>query len=258
MKKLQEILLAGALCCALALPALAQKAGPQFPFDFRPMGLSGLKGFGVTDDQIQQISQIYQSNRNNLIDLEADVAKRENDLRALLRTAQADPAQVERAVDALIEARGRLAKSTTMMMVRMRQLMTLDQWEKLSEYEGRLTALAEAPDPGTPLGPAPPPPSQPGVFRPGVGGVTAPTLIYKVEPAYSEWAKRQGIEGTVTMQAVIAPDGTVSELRVLRSLDPDLDQKAIEAVRQWRFQPGMKDGQPVPVAARIEVTFRLR
>ena len=55
----------------------------------------------------------------------------------------------------------------------------------------------------------------------------------------------------------ISPDGTASNFEVIRSLEPGLDQKAIDAVQQWRFQPGMKDGAPVTVRATIEVNFRL-
>jgi TonB family protein len=95
-----------------------------------------------------------------------------------------------------------------------------------------------------------------GVFRVG-GGVSAPQLISRVEPQYTVEACAAHIQGTVILYSVINADGTVRDLRVIRALDPGLDQNALEAVRQWRFKPGMKDGQPVAVAASIEVTFRL-
>ena len=96
-----------------------------------------------------------------------------------------------------------------------------------------------------------------GAFRPGVGGVTAPQLVYKVEPEYTEEARKAKHQGTVTLYAVVDADGRVSKVQVARSLGLGLDEKAIEAVKQWKFIPGKKDGKPVPVAASIEVTFRL-
>ena len=88
-------------------------------------------------------------------------------------------------------------------------------------------------------------------------GVTAPALISKVEPEYSESARAAKIAGTVLLYIVVQPDGHASDIRVVRSLEPSLDQKAIEAVGRWRFRPGVKDGMPVPVQATIEVNFRL-
>ncbi len=96
-----------------------------------------------------------------------------------------------------------------------------------------------------------------GVFRPGVGGVTAPQLVFKVEPEYTEEARKAKYQGTVVLYAVVDSDGMVRNVRVARSLGLGLDEKAIEAVKQWKFLPGKKDGRAVPVAASIEVTFRL-
>jgi TonB family protein len=95
-----------------------------------------------------------------------------------------------------------------------------------------------------------------GVFRVG-GGVTAPTLVFKKEPEYSEEARKAKYQGTVTLYVEVTPDGKASNIRVLHSLGLGLDEKAIEAVKQWKFRPGMKDGKPVTVQASIEVNFRL-
>jgi TonB family protein len=95
-----------------------------------------------------------------------------------------------------------------------------------------------------------------GVFRVG-GGVTAPTLLSKVEPEYSEEARRAKYQGTVVLYVEVYPDGKAHNLKVLRSLGLGLDEKAIEAVNKWRFRPGYKDGKPVAVQATIEVNFRL-
>lgn len=95
-----------------------------------------------------------------------------------------------------------------------------------------------------------------GVYRIG-GGVSAPQLVFKVEPEYSEEARKAKYQGTVVLYVVVDEKGNPRDLRVVRTLGLGLDQKAIEAVQKWRFKPGMKDGKPVPVAAQIEVNFRL-
>ncbi len=88
-------------------------------------------------------------------------------------------------------------------------------------------------------------------------GVTPPKLLYKVEPEYTEEAKAAGYEGTSVLYAEIAPDGAAHNLRTVRGPGLGLDEKAFDAVRQWKFQPGMREGKPVTVAATIEVNWRL-
>lgn len=95
-----------------------------------------------------------------------------------------------------------------------------------------------------------------GVYRIG-GGVSAPVVLVKVEPEYSEEARKAKWQGTVVLSVVVDEKGYPRDLKVLRSLGLGLDQKAIEAVEKWRFKPGLKDGKPVAVAATIEVNFRL-
>jgi TonB family protein len=96
-----------------------------------------------------------------------------------------------------------------------------------------------------------------GVFRAGAGGVTSPVLRWKKEPEYSEEARKAKHQGTVLLYVEIDPSGRATNIRVQRSLGLGLDEKAIEAVKQWKFKPGYKDGKPVLVAATIEVNFRL-
>jgi TonB family protein len=89
------------------------------------------------------------------------------------------------------------------------------------------------------------------------GGVSAPALLHKVEPQYSEEARQAGIEGRVVLYVEIDPDGRAVNPRIVRGLEHGLNKKAIEAVEKWQFRPGYKDGKPVTVAATIEVNFRL-
>ena len=95
-----------------------------------------------------------------------------------------------------------------------------------------------------------------GVFRVG-GGVSAPKRIYDPDPEYSEEARKAKYQGVCVLYVVIGPDGRTRDIRVQRTLGLGLDEKAIEAVKTWRFEPAMKDGKPVAVAVNIEVTFHL-
>ena len=89
------------------------------------------------------------------------------------------------------------------------------------------------------------------------GGVSPPSVVTKVPPDYSDEARRARFEGTAILFVVVDENGAPRNLKVLRPLGLGLDEKAIEAVSQWKFRPGMKDGEAVPVQATIEVNFRL-
>jgi TonB family protein len=89
------------------------------------------------------------------------------------------------------------------------------------------------------------------------GGSSPPSVLSKVEAGYPEEARSAKLQGTVMLSLAVNDQGRPESIKVLRSLGPGLDGKAIEAVAQWRFIPGMKDGKPVPVMATIEVNFRL-
>jgi TonB family protein len=95
-----------------------------------------------------------------------------------------------------------------------------------------------------------------GVYRIG-GGVSQPSIIKKVEPEYSEDARKAKWQGTVKLTVVIDETGHARDIKVDKQLGLGLDAKAIEAVEKWLFKPGMKDGKPVAVYATIEVTFHL-
>jgi len=95
-----------------------------------------------------------------------------------------------------------------------------------------------------------------GVFRVG-GGVSAPKEIYAPEPEYSEEARKVKQMGVVVLRLVVGPDGLPRDIQVVRALGLGLDEKAIEAVKKWRFDPAKKDGKPVAVAVNIEVNFHL-
>ena len=95
-----------------------------------------------------------------------------------------------------------------------------------------------------------------GVYRVG-GGVSNPSVLFKVDPEYSEEARKAKYSGTVTLAVVVDAEGHARDIHVVKSLGMGLDEKAIEAVEKWKFKPGMKGGQAVNVRATIEVNFRL-
>ena len=95
-----------------------------------------------------------------------------------------------------------------------------------------------------------------GVFRVG-SGVSAPKVLYQPDPEYSEEARKAKYQGTVLLWLIVDPSGRPRDVRVSRSLGMGLDEKAVEAVKQWKFEPALKDGRPVAVQINVEVNFRL-
>ncbi len=89
------------------------------------------------------------------------------------------------------------------------------------------------------------------------GDVLQPRLVRKVEPEYTQEARTAKLQGTVQLLVTIREDGSPTDFQVTQGLGLGLDQKAIDAVRQWQFKPGTKEGIPVPVIATIQVNFRL-
>jgi len=97
-----------------------------------------------------------------------------------------------------------------------------------------------------------------GYFHPGTGGVGYPSCAYCPDPKYSEEARKAKYQGTVVLQAVITPDGRAIEIQVVKGPGLGLEEKAVEAVKQWRFKPAVgPGGKAVAVVVPIEVTFRL-
>lgn len=111
---------------------------------------------------------------------------------------------------------------------------------------------------GLPDGPPGPPGARAGALSVGEGGLTPPVIIDRILPEYTPGATRSGIQGDVYIEAVITVDGAVVEPRLLYGLpDDEMNERALAAVQQWRFRPGIKDGRPVPVIATFEVNFRI-
>ena len=95
-----------------------------------------------------------------------------------------------------------------------------------------------------------------GVYRVG-HGVSAPRATYMPDPEFSEKARQAGYEGVCVLELVVDAEGMPQRIRVTHAAGLGLDEKAMEAVRQWRFTPAMKDGTPVAVHINAEVQFQL-
>lgn len=96
-----------------------------------------------------------------------------------------------------------------------------------------------------------------GPYRPG-SGVEAPRIVKEVRALYTDDARRRGIEGDVVLEVIVTRTGSVDQVRVVRGLGAGLDQNAIAAVRQWKFDPARRQGAPVDVVVEVSVEFRMR
>jgi periplasmic protein TonB len=96
-----------------------------------------------------------------------------------------------------------------------------------------------------------------GPYRPG-SGITPPSITREVKPEYTQEARRRGIAGDVIVEIIVRSDGSVGQVRLLQGLGAGLDQRAMEAVRQWRFSPAHRYGTPVDVVVEVAVEFKLR
>ncbi|MFN2239555.1 MAG: energy transducer TonB [Thermoanaerobaculia bacterium] len=90
------------------------------------------------------------------------------------------------------------------------------------------------------------------------GNVQPPKVVLRVEPDYTEDARKARLQGIVIIEAIIDTEGNVTQARILKGLAGGLDRSALEAVRKWKFEPGRKEGKPVPVIFDLMVRFRLQ
>jgi TonB family protein len=136
---------------------------------------------------------------------------------------------------------------------------TLSQGAGTGGGAGTGTGSGIGPGTGSGLGPGSGGGTGGGIYRPG-NGVTLPTVLHEERPQYTSDAMRAKVQGTVLLECVVRPDGSVGDVQVVRSLDPTfgLDAQAVNAARKWRFRPGTRLGEPVSVLVSIELTFTLR
>jgi TonB family protein len=96
-----------------------------------------------------------------------------------------------------------------------------------------------------------------GPYRPG-SGIEPPRLLREVKADYSEEARQRGIRGDVVLEIVVRRDGSVGDVKVLQGLPGGLNDRAVQAVRQWRFSPAHRQGAAVDVIVEVAVEFKLR
>jgi TonB family protein len=146
-------------------------------------------------------------------------------------------------------------EAATTMSLYSNLLKQINRPDEAASLQARVTALRQTSRPdGKPLSASVS--STSGPYRVG-GGVTAPMLLYKLEPEYSEEARAAKYQGSVLLYVEVGPDGSAHNMHVVNGIGMGLDEKAMDAVSQWKFKPGTKDGAPVTVIANIEVNFRL-
>jgi TonB family protein len=122
---------------------------------------------------------------------------------------------------------------------------------------GTGTGVGIGPGDGSGVGPGSGGGTGGGPFRPG-SGIEAPRLLREVKADYTEEARRRSLQGEVVLEIVVTRNGTVGDVRILRRLGSGLDERAIQAVRQWRFAPATRTGVPVDVLVEVAVEFNLR
>jgi TonB family protein len=89
-------------------------------------------------------------------------------------------------------------------------------------------------------------------------GVTSPKAVFNPDPSYTDSAAKKKIHGEVLLKLVVTADGKARDVKVVRGLEDSLDRQALTTVSTWRFEPGTKDGKPVPVEINVEVTFNVQ
>lgn len=105
-------------------------------------------------------------------------------------------------------------------------------------------------------GPLPQTPSEL-VYERQTAGMTHPNPVYQPAPEYANGPRRKKIQGNVLLSMIVTADGTVRDPQVTQSLDKDLDKKAVECVKKWRFEPATRDGKPVAMRVVVAVSFHL-
>ena len=141
--------------------------------------------------------------------------------------------------------------AATILELHAQLLRTQSKPEEAGEFGERAHAIRRVRAAAGPIRP-----SASGVSKIG-NGVSAPSVLQKVEPEYSEAARLARYKGAVVLGLDVGVDGTAQNLRVVRGLGLELGEKAVEAVRKWKFRPAMRNGEAVPVMATVEVNFRL-
>jgi TonB family protein len=209
-----------------------------------------IKQLQLSEDQISQIELRFLNHRRELVGLNEELKSLELRMKTLMQSEHPDDAQILVQTEHVAQTRASLEKAYASLMLAVRKELTREQWAKLEEIqELRFASIVH----GMPsdMGSA-----EEGVYS--VKGVIPPKAIYQVMPSYTDEAREKRIEGLILLQVFVRKDGTVGDVKVLKGLGYGLDESAIRTItKQWRFEPGTVNGQPVDIKATIEVSFRL-
>jgi TonB family protein len=170
-----------------------------------------------------------------------------------------DPPPIEELTIPALTQASALEVLTGALDAKLAPVSTLSQGSGSGGGAGTGSGTGSGPGTGSGLGPGSGGGTGGGVYAPG-NGVTTPIALDQVKPQYTSEAMRARIQGTVWVECVVQPNGVCSDVHVVRSLDQNfgLDREAVKAAQQWRFRPGTRLGQPVPVLVTIELSFALR
>jgi TonB family protein len=209
-----------------------------------------VKQLQLSEDQISQIEQRFLNHRRELMGFNAELKSHEQKLKMLMQSEPPDDAQVLAQTELIATTRAALEKAYASMMLSIRKELTKEQWQKLEEVrELRNVSI---------IGGMHPEPGLPGEDVYSVRGAKPPKVIYQPMPSYTEEARQKRIEGLILMQVFVRKDGTVGDAKVLKGLGCGLDESAISTItKEWRFEPGTVNGQPVEIQATVEISFRL-
>jgi TonB family protein len=208
-----------------------------------------VKQLQLSEDQIDQIEKIFLNHRREIATFNEDLKGQELRLKTLMQSERPDDAQILAQSDIVAQTRASLEKAYASMMLAIRKELSKEQWEKLEGIRDlRFASIVQ----DIPSEPGPP---DEGVYS--VKGAKPPKVIYQIMPSYTEEARAKKIEGVVLLQVFVRKDGTAGDVKVLRSLGYGLDESAINTVtREWRFEPGTGNGQPVDMKVYMEISFR--
>jgi TonB family protein len=251
---IQLLVLSSALIAEPSSPDASGPAQPELGKWWKNSGM--VKDLGLSETQVGQIEQIFLQHRPVLVSSYEELKKREFELAMLMKADPIDESKALSQSEMVALSRAALEKANAAMMLAIRKVLAKEQWEKLQEIRTlRASGLAFS------TSPAPAPRHEQSgekVYRAGKDPIIAPKVLYQPVPQYTEEARDAKIGGVILLQGIIRKNGRIDSLKVLTGLGYGLDESAVATVgKEWRFEPGTLDGQPVDVQANIEISFRL-
>jgi TonB family protein len=218
----------------------------------------------LSKKQVRQIEESYLNHQMWLIPLIDELESRENQLDTLMQAERLDDEEILAQAELIAADRAKLEKEHTSIMLSIRKALTARQWIRLVEIQDLrsisrariLTRDAIANSSGISNGTIVSTRTIKKIYS-VKDGITSPKILHRPMPPYTQEARDSKVEGLVLLEVIIRKDGNVDSVKVLKSVGYGLDESAIHTItKEWRFQPGTLNGQPVDVRANIEVSFR--